>query len=140
MLNVNNENSGRSFYFTQNISERNITGTAKIWLFYQTYSGGLGFMSLSQFRNIIDHLAHFDNFLSLVRWRNTPKKKILLPKKVFFQFNKITFSSLRLQDIGFNFSKFSNPPSSSDHYAGILTFCLGYYFFFPLVAQLATSL
>ena len=48
MLNVNNENSGCSFYFTQNISERNITGTAKIWLwlFYQTYSGGLGFIHL----------------------------------------------------------------------------------------------
>ena len=46
MLNFNNENSGCSFYFTQNISERNITGTAKILLFYQTYSGGLGFNHL----------------------------------------------------------------------------------------------
>jgi len=36
------------------------------------------------------------------------KKKFSLPKKVFFQFNKITFSSLRLQDLG---SNFSNPPS-----------------------------
>jgi phage gp29-like protein len=34
-------------------------------------------------------------------------KKILPPKKVFFQFNKITFSSLRLQDLGSNFTKFS---------------------------------
>jgi hypothetical protein len=48
------------------------------------------------------------------------KQKILPPKKVFFQFNKITFSSLRLQDLGYNFSKFSkgghapNPPSSCD--------------------------
>ena len=30
MLNVNNENSGCSFYFTQNISEHNITRTAKL--------------------------------------------------------------------------------------------------------------
>jgi hypothetical protein len=35
------------------------------------------------------------------------KQKILPPKKVFFQFNKITFSSLRLQDLGSSFSKFS---------------------------------
>jgi hypothetical protein len=36
------------------------------------------------------------------------QKKIPPPqKKVFFQFNKITFSSLRLQDLGSNFSKFS---------------------------------
>ena len=38
-----------------------------------------------------------------VRWRNTQKKN-LPPKKVFFQFNKITFSSLRLQDLGSNIS------------------------------------
>jgi hypothetical protein len=55
MLNVNNENSGRSFYFTQNISERNITGTAKIWLFYQTYSGGLGFIHLIFTQNTENH-------------------------------------------------------------------------------------
>ena len=66
------------------------------------------------------------------------KKKILPPKKVFFQFNKITFSSLRLQDLGSNFSKFSwggmppNPPSGSDRFAILnrwLYFChkkLGY--------------
>jgi hypothetical protein len=48
------------------------------------------------------------------------KKKFSPPKKVFFQFNKIIFSSLRLQDLGYNFSKFSrgghapNPPSSCD--------------------------
>jgi hypothetical protein len=46
MLNVNKENSGCSFYFNQYISERNITGTAKIRLFYQTYSWGLVFIYL----------------------------------------------------------------------------------------------
>jgi hypothetical protein len=55
MLNVNNENSGCFFYFTQNISERNITGTAKIWLFYQTYSGGLGFIHLIFTQNTENH-------------------------------------------------------------------------------------
>jgi hypothetical protein len=34
------------------------------------------------------------------------KKKFSPPKKVFFQFNKIIFSSLRLQDLGANFSNF----------------------------------
>jgi hypothetical protein len=33
------------------------------------------------------------------------------PKLVIFQFNKITFRSLRLQDLGFNFSKLSCPQS-----------------------------
>jgi hypothetical protein len=57
-----------------------------------------------------------------VRWRSTPPNPDPL-QKVFFQFNEITFSSLRLQDLGSNFSKFScrgmlpKPPSSL---AGIL--------------------
>jgi hypothetical protein len=55
MLNVNNENSGCSFYFTQNISECNITGIAKILLFYQTYSGGLGFIHLIFTQNTENH-------------------------------------------------------------------------------------
>ena len=55
MLIVNNENSGRSFYFTQNISECNITGRAKIWLFYQTYSGGLGFIHWIFTQNTENH-------------------------------------------------------------------------------------
>ena len=55
MLNVNNENSGCSFYFTQNISECNIMGTAKILLFYQTYSGGLGFIHLIFTQNTENH-------------------------------------------------------------------------------------
>jgi hypothetical protein len=55
MLNVNNENSGCSFYSTQNITECNITGTAKIWLFYQTYSGGLGFIHLIFTQNTENH-------------------------------------------------------------------------------------
>jgi hypothetical protein len=58
MLNVNNENSGCSFYFTQNISEHNITGTAKIWLFYQTYSGGLGFIHLIFTQNTENHMIN----------------------------------------------------------------------------------
>lgn len=78
-----------------------------------------------------------------VRWRNT-QKKILPPKKVFFQFNKITFSSLRLQDLGSNFSKFSlggacpQAPLACPVMVifslkvGLLTFCLSYYFFFPV--------
>jgi hypothetical protein len=41
--------------FTQTISECNITGTAKIWLFYQTYSGGLGFIHLIFTQNTQNH-------------------------------------------------------------------------------------
>jgi hypothetical protein len=55
MLNVNNENSGCFFYFTQSILECNITGTAKILLFYQTYSGGLGFIHLIFTQNTENH-------------------------------------------------------------------------------------
>ena len=58
MLNVNKENSGCSFYFNQYISERNITGTAKIWLFYQTYSGGLGFIHLIFTQNTENHVIN----------------------------------------------------------------------------------
>jgi hypothetical protein len=55
MLNVNNENSGCYFYFTQNIAERNITWTAKILLFYQTYSGGLCFIHIIFTQNTENH-------------------------------------------------------------------------------------
>ena len=58
MLNVNNENSGCSFYSTKNISERNITGTAKIWLVYQTYSGGLGFIHFIFAQNTENHMIN----------------------------------------------------------------------------------
>ena len=55
MLDVNNENSGCSFYFTQNILERNITGMAKMLLFYQTYLRGLGFIHLIFTQNTDNH-------------------------------------------------------------------------------------
>ena len=58
MLNFNNENSGCSFYFTQNISERNMTGTAKILLFYQTYLGGLSFIHLIFTQNTENHMIN----------------------------------------------------------------------------------
>ena len=52
---------------------------------------------------------------------NTQKKFSPPPPKVFFQFNKITFSSLRLQDLGSNFSRGEacpqTPLACSDRFA-----------------------
>jgi phage gp29-like protein len=50
-------------------------------------------------------------------------KKILPPKKVFFQFNKITFSSLRLQDLGSNFTKFSWGGACPNHPSMFRSLC-----------------